>query len=57
MDANAFYVLSFDAARADRPDEYHSLGVTVDKPGLEPRTRIGHYAQPSESLLTTARLP
>jgi VWFA-related protein len=46
MDANAFYVLSFEAARADRPGEYHSLGVTVDKPGIEPRTRIGYYDQP-----------
>jgi hypothetical protein len=46
MDANAFYVLSFDTARADRPDEYHSLAVTVDKPGIEARTRTGYYAQP-----------
>jgi VWFA-related protein len=46
VDANAFYVLSFDAAQADRPDEYHSLGVTVDKPGIEARTRTGYYAQP-----------
>jgi len=45
-DANAFYVLSFDAARADRPDEYHSLSVTVDKPGTTARTRTGYYAQP-----------
>jgi len=45
-DANAFYVLSFDAARADRANEYHSLGVTVDKPGITARTRTGYYAQP-----------
>jgi len=45
-DGNAFYVLSFDAARGDRPDEYHSLGVTVDKPGTTARTRTGYYAQP-----------
>jgi len=45
-DANAFYVLSFDVARADQPDEYHSLRVTVDKPGTEARTRTGYYAQP-----------
>lgn len=45
-DANVFYVLSFDAAKADRPDEYHSLGVTVDKPGTTARTRTGYYAQP-----------
>jgi hypothetical protein len=45
-DANAFYVLSFDAARADHPNEYHALGVTIDKPGLTARTRMGYYAQP-----------
>jgi VWFA-related protein len=45
-DADAFYVLSFDAARADQPNEYHSLGVTVDKPGITARTRTGYYAQP-----------
>jgi VWFA-related protein len=45
-DADAFYVLSFDASRADRADEYHSLAVTVDKPGIKVRTRSGYYAQP-----------
>jgi VWFA-related protein len=45
-DADAFYVLSFDAARAEQPNEYHSLGVTVDKPGITARTRTGYYAQP-----------
>lgn len=45
-DADAFYVLSFDAARADHPNEYHALGVTIDKPGLTARTRMGYYAQP-----------
>jgi VWFA-related protein len=45
-DANAFYVVSFEAARARRGEEYHSLGVTVDKPGITVRTRTGYYAQP-----------
>lgn len=45
-DADAFYVFSFDAARADQPDEYHSIEVTVDKPGITARTRTGYYAQP-----------
>jgi VWFA-related protein len=45
-DANAFYVISFDAPRADRANEYHSLAVTVDKPGITARTRTGYYAQP-----------
>jgi hypothetical protein len=45
-DADAFYVVSFNAARPDKADEYHSLKVTVDKPGIAARTRTGYYAQP-----------
>ncbi len=45
-DAKAFYTLSFDAPPADHADEYHSLEVKVDKPGLTARTRTGYYAQP-----------
>jgi VWFA-related protein len=45
-DADAFYVLSFQAARADRANEYHAITVTVDKPGVTARARTGYYAQP-----------
>lgn len=45
-DADAFYVLSFDAAKADHPNEYHAIGITVDKAGVKARTRTGYYAQP-----------
>jgi VWFA-related protein len=45
-DANAFYVLSFEGARADHPDEYHAIEVNLDKPGVKARTRTGYYAQP-----------
>jgi VWFA-related protein len=45
-DAEAYYVISFDAARADQANEYHSLAVTIDKPGITARTRTGYYAQP-----------
>jgi VWFA-related protein len=45
-DAKAFYVLTFDARRADRRDEYHSLELKVDKSGIKVRTRAGYYAQP-----------
>jgi VWFA-related protein len=45
-DAHAFYVLSFEGARADHENEYHDLGVTVDKQGITARTRTGYYAQP-----------
>jgi VWFA-related protein len=45
-DAEAYYILSFDAPRADHADEFHSLAVTVDKPGAVARTRTGYYNQP-----------
>ncbi len=48
-DANSFYVLSFDAAAGDGPNEYHALDIKVDKPGLVARTRTGYYAQPGQS--------
>lgn len=47
-DAKAYYTLSFGAADADHPDEYHNLQVKIDKPGLEARTRTGYYAQRRE---------
>lgn len=46
VDARAFYTLTFDAPRAEHPNEYHSLQVKVDKPKLKVRTRTGYYAQP-----------
>jgi VWFA-related protein len=46
MDANAFYVLSFDAPPADGPNEYHGLEIKIDKPGLKARTRTSYYDQP-----------
>ncbi len=45
-EAGAFYTLSFDPSRADRPDEYHDLKVQVDTPGLTARTTTGYYDQP-----------
>jgi VWFA-related protein len=45
-DAQAFYVLSFESARADHPNEYHAIEVKVDKPGDKVRARTGYYAQP-----------
>jgi VWFA-related protein len=45
-DARSFYVVSFNAAKADRTDVYHALEVKVDKPGTTARTRTGYYAQP-----------
>ncbi|MFY9912602.1 MAG: VWA domain-containing protein [Candidatus Sulfotelmatobacter sp.] len=45
-DAKAFYTLTFEAPRADRVNEYHSLHVKIDRRGLKARTRTGYYAQP-----------
>lgn len=45
-DARYFYVISFDGARADQPNEYHAIEVKIDKPGVKARTRTGYYAQP-----------
>jgi len=45
-DASAYYVLSFEYAAGDGPNEYHALEIKIDKPGLAARTRSGYYAQP-----------
>jgi VWFA-related protein len=45
-DANAFYTLTIDAAPADKPNDFHSIDVRVETPGLITRTRNGYYAQP-----------
>jgi VWFA-related protein len=44
--ADNYYYLSFDSVPAAHADEYHSLKVTVDKPGLTVHTRWGYYNQP-----------
>jgi VWFA-related protein len=46
QDASAFYVLSFDPPPADKPNEYHDLGVQIDQTGLTARTSTGYYNQP-----------
>jgi VWFA-related protein len=46
VDADAFYRISFDPARAQHADEYHDLKVAIDKPGLTARTDTGYYNQP-----------
>ena len=45
-DARTFYELTFDSAVGDGPNDYHSLEVKIDKPGLAAHTRTGYYAQP-----------
>jgi hypothetical protein len=41
-----WYEISFVAAGADYPNDYHHIEIKVDKPGLMARTRDGYYAQP-----------
>ena len=45
-DAKSYYTLAFEYPPADHPNEYHTLDIKVDKPGLIARTRTGYYAQP-----------
>jgi VWFA-related protein len=45
-DASAYYEMSFESSPADRSNEYHSLTVKIDKPGLKARTNAAYYAQP-----------
>ncbi|MGC2160572.1 MAG: VWA domain-containing protein [Silvibacterium sp.] len=46
QDADAFYTLTLNMPRADRPNEYHRLEIKIGKPGLKARARTMYYAQP-----------
>ncbi len=45
-DADAYYTISFTPPPADQPNEYHSIAVKINQPGLTARTRTGYYALP-----------
>jgi VWFA-related protein len=45
-EASAYYTITIEAAPGEHPNEYRSIQVQVDKPGLTARTRTGYYAQP-----------
>jgi VWFA-related protein len=45
-DARDFYEIRFKSSAAANPDEYHTLSLQVDKPGVKVLTRAGYYAQP-----------
>jgi VWFA-related protein len=45
-EAGPYYQLTFNKPPADRPNEYHALRVTTDKPDLTVRTDSGYYANP-----------
>ena len=46
-DAGDYYTLTFDPPRAEMPDEYHELKVTVDKTDAAVRANSEYYDQPS----------
>jgi VWFA-related protein len=48
-DTQAYYQLTFTPPSAAHANEYHSIAVLVDKPGLKARTRTGYYGQPTFS--------
>jgi VWFA-related protein len=45
-DAESWYEITFDAAVAEKPNQYHHIQVMVNKPGVTARTRNGYYSQP-----------
>jgi len=45
-DVQAYYALSFDSVPSSDPDEYHSLQVKVNKPGVTVFTNSLYYAEP-----------
>jgi VWFA-related protein len=45
-DADSWYALSFESAPSAQPDEYRTLQVKVNKPGLITRTNPAYYAEP-----------
>jgi VWFA-related protein len=45
-DAASFYRITFQALPGDGKSSFHSVQVTVDKPGAVARTRSGYYVEP-----------
>ncbi|AFL89210.1 hypothetical protein Terro_2978 [Terriglobus roseus DSM 18391] len=45
-DGRSWYELRFETSEAEHPNEYHSIEVQTDKPGIVARTWTGYYAQP-----------
>jgi len=45
-DADDFYTVTFDAAPAAHPNEYHPIAIKMGKPGLSARTQQGYYSHP-----------
>jgi VWFA-related protein len=45
-EADAFYTLAVEPTPSDRPNQAHSVAVSVETPGLTARTRNLYYGQP-----------
>lgn len=45
-DEDAFYTLRLNLPPSEKPNEYRSIAVKLDKTGVTARTRTGYYAQP-----------
>lgn len=45
-DVNKNYFVAFATPVDPVPNQYHSLTITIDKPGLTVRTRAGFYSEP-----------
>jgi VWFA-related protein len=46
-DARAYYIISFNPPPSAHPNEYHSIEVQIDRPGLKARTQTGYYTLPA----------
>jgi VWFA-related protein len=44
-EADAYYTMTIDARPADKPNDFHTIVVKVETPGLTVRTRNGYYPQ------------
>jgi VWFA-related protein len=44
--SSVVYRLSFDAPPADKPDQFHTLAIKIDRRGLKTYTNTGYYDQP-----------
>jgi VWFA-related protein len=45
-EADAFYTLAVDPTPSDRPNQSHSVTVSIETPGMTARTRNLYYGQP-----------
>ena len=45
-DVKSYYALSFDSIPSSKPDEYHSLQLKVNKPGVKLFTNTLYYGEP-----------